>query len=178
MLRLSCLVDSGAAGSFGPPLSFAAGFFDLDEAVKLRIREMISPVLASRELTVYDITRQGQVVRIVLDREEGLVGIDDCTEVSRFLSHALEVEDLIPGPYRLEVSSPGLDRPLKQLDEFRRFIGHLAKVTLLAAVDGNHTLVGRIKGVEGQQITLTLPNGSERVIDHDNVAKARLEIEF
>ncbi len=150
----------------------------LDEAIQLRIREIIAPVLASRELSVYDITRQGQVVRIVLDREEGLVGIDDCTEVSRFLSHALEVEDLIPGSYRLEVSSPGLDRPLTRLDDFRRFTGQLARVTVEEAEGGKATLTGRIAGVDGQRITLTLPENNERVIDHDNVIKARLEVEF
>ncbi|MBI5137136.1 MAG: ribosome maturation factor RimP [Nitrospirae bacterium] len=139
---------------------------------------MISPVLASLNVDVLDITRQGKVVRIVLDREDGVIGIDDCTEVSRFLTHALEVDDLIPGDYRLEVSSPGLDRPLTRLDEFRRFAGKLCRVKVLAPIDGNHVLVGRILGVTDARITLQMANGTERDVDYDNVSAARLEIEF
>lgn len=139
---------------------------------------MISPVLASLNVDVLDITRQGKVVRIVLDREDGIIGIDDCTEVSRFLTHALEVDDLIPGDYRLEVSSPGLDRPLTRLDEFRRFAGKLCRVKVLAPIDGNHVLVGRIMGVTDARITLQMANGTERDVDYDNVSAARLEIEF
>jgi ribosome maturation factor RimP len=150
----------------------------LDEGLKEQILTLLSPVLASLDVSVLDITRQGPVVRVVLDREDALVGIDDCTEVSRFLSHALDVEDIIPGRYRLEVSSPGLDRPLMHLGEFRRFTGSMCRVNLLEPLDGNHQLVGRILGVEGEKVILEMANGSEQVIDHDNVAKARLEIEF
>jgi ribosome maturation factor RimP len=143
-----------------------------------RIREMLLPILAPLDLEVFEIERKGGVVRVILDRRDGAVGIDDCTQVSRFLSHALDVEDLIPGSYQLEVSSPGLDRPIRSLEEFRRFAGRLCRVRLAEAEPEGHVLVGRIRGAEGEHIRLELPQDGERTIPYGNVVKARLEVEF
>lgn len=143
-----------------------------------RIREILLPVLTPLELEVFGIERQGRVLRVTLDRHDGTVGIEDCTRVSEFLSHALDVEDLIPGSYQLEVSSPGLDRPLRSLEEFRRFAGRLCRLRLAEAEPGGHVVVGRIRGVEDGGIRLELPREGERVIPYGNVVKARLEVEF
>jgi len=139
---------------------------------------MLAPVLSSLKLNVFDIDRHGSVVRIILDRDDDLVSIDDCTEASRFLSHALDVEDIIPGRYRLEVSSPGLDRPLTRIEDFHRFDGRLCRINVTEPVAGNYRLVGKIAKVDGNQITLAMPDGTTCAVDYDNVAKARLEIEF
>lgn len=150
----------------------------MEASLKERIRELLAPILTSRQLSLFDIARVGKVVRITLDREDGAVSIDDCTAVSQFLSHALDVEDLIPGRYRLEVSSPGLDRPLRSPDEFRRFVGSLCRVKLARAVDGDYVLVGRIREVDGARITLETADGRTQVVEHGDVATARLEVEF
>jgi len=139
---------------------------------------MLAPVLASLKLDVFDIIRHGSVVRIILDRDDDSVSIEDCTEASRFLSHALDVEDIIPGRYRLEVSSPGLDRPLVRLKDYHRFDGRLCRINVTEPIDGSYRFVGRISGVDGNQITLAMPDGTNCAVDYDNVAKARLEIEF
>ena len=143
-----------------------------------RVREILAPILASRTLEVFDVGWQGRVLRVVVDRPDGTVGIDDCAAVSQFLSAALDVEDLIPGSYRLEVSSPGLDRPVRSLEEFRRFVGRLCRVHLVEPEDGNHVMVGRIAGAGDGRVRLALEGGAERDIPYGNVARARLEVEF
>jgi len=143
-----------------------------------RIREMLLPILTTLDLEVFEIERQGRALRVILDRRDGTVGIDDCAQVSSFLSHALDVEDLIPGSYQLEVSSPVLDRPLRSLEEFRRFTGRLCRVRLAQAEPEGHVVVGRIRGAEDGNIRLEMPKDGERTIPYGNVVKARLEVEF
>jgi ribosome maturation factor RimP len=143
-----------------------------------RVREVLAPILATRALEVFDIGWAGKALRVVVDSPDGTVGIDDCAAVSQFLSAALDVEDLIPGSYRLEVSSPGLDRPLRSPEEFRRFVGRLCRVHLVQADDGNHVVVGRIAGAGDDGVRLAVEGGAERDIAYGNVARARLEVEF
>lgn len=150
----------------------------MDTPLMRRVRELLLPMLASRDLEVFDIEWGGTVLRVVLDRAEGTVGIDDCAAVSEFLSAALDAEDLIPGRYRLEVSSPGLDRPLRSPEEFGRFEGRLCRVHLVEAEDGNHVLVGRIVGAGPEGVRLRDGDGAERAIAYGNVKGARLEVEF
>lgn len=154
----------------------------MESPLKERIREMLRPILTSLELDLFEVERSGRVLRVVVDRPGGTVGIEDCTRVSEFLSHALDVEDPIPGSYALEVSSPGLDRPLRSLDEFRRFTGRLCRLKLVEPGPEGHVLVGRIvgtgEGTGGEVIRLALPGGGEREVAYGNVAKARLEVEF
>lgn len=87
--------------------------------------------------------RQHQTLRIYIDRPQG-VTVDDCAGVSRQLSAILDVEDPFPGSYTLEVSSPGLDRPLVTPDDFRRFQGEVVKVRLQRAMDGRRNFTGRL----------------------------------
>ncbi|MFQ5510055.1 MAG: ribosome maturation factor RimP [Leptospirillia bacterium] len=143
-----------------------------------RIREILLPILASRSLEVFDIERNGGILRVTLDRLDGAVDIGDCTEVSNFLSHALDVEDLIPGNYRLEVSSPGLDRPLRNLDDFRRFAGQLCRIRLAEPENGDYVIFGHIREVGDDRVTLETLEGHTRVIPYANVERARLEVEF
>jgi len=143
-----------------------------------RVREILTPILDTRTLEVFDIEWVGKSLRVVVDRPDGTVGIDDCAAVSQFLSAALDVEDLIPGSYRLEVSSPGLDRPVRSKEDFRRYVGRLCRVHLVEAVDGNHVVVGRIADAGDERVRLALEGGAERDIAYGNVARARLEVEF
>lgn len=107
------------------------------------------------------------------DGEPVSVTIEECEAVSREVSAQLDVEDPISSNYTLEVSSPGLDRPLFNVAQFERFIGDSAKVTLKLPQDGRRRLQGVIASVEGDRITF-LVDGSEFTAPFNNIEKARL----
>ena len=112
------------------------------------------------------------VVTIYIDSPEG-IAIEDCAAVSREVAALLDVEDPIPGHYDLEVSSPGLDRPLFGWEQFARFVGDEAAVTMFAPVDGRRKFKGRILGASEGRVTLE-QDGVEVMLEMANVAKARL----
>jgi ribosome maturation factor RimP len=112
------------------------------------------------------------VLVIYIDRPEGIT-VDDCESVSREVAALLDVEDPIPGHYSLEVSSPGLDRPLFTLEQFERFSGEEVKVSLYAPLDGRRKFRGRILGVAGGRVRLD-QDGTAVELDMGNIAKARL----
>lgn len=112
------------------------------------------------------------VLRVYIDTDEG-IGLGDCEQVSREIAALLDVEDPISGHYNLEVSSPGLDRPLFTLEQYDRFTGEEAKVTLFAPVEGRRKFKGRILGVGDNQVRLE-QDGAEVALVFDNIAKARL----
>lgn len=109
---------------------------------------------------------------IFIDRPEG-IAVEDCERVSREVAALLDVEDPIPGHYNLEVSSPGLDRPLFTLEQFERFTGEVAKLSLFAPVDGRRKFKGRILGAGDGAVKLE-QDGAEVVLEMTNIAKARL----
>src|SRR5688572_32903864 len=123
-----------------------------------QIRAIAERVAASRGLTIWDIQSRretsGHVVRIFIDRPgpaatpEESVSIEDCAEINRELSTILDVEDPLPFAYTLEVSSPGLDRPLRGEDDYRRFAGRRAKVVVSEAVDNQKRSEERRVGKE------------------------------
>ena len=110
----------------------------------------------------------GMVLRVRLDRPgpsataEDSVSVEDCARVSRDLSAVLDVEDVVPMAYTLEVSSPGLDRPLRHADDYRRFAGRRAKLVMREAVDGQKFFKGILGGVDGltSSSTATRPAAS------------------
>lgn len=120
----------------------------------------------------------GAVLRLYIDvpeAEDGErnVGIDECEAVSREVSAQLDVEDPISGNYTLEVSSPGIDRPLFTAAQFARFAGETAKVALKLPQDGRRRLQGRITGVEGGMVAFEV-DGQPLAVAFDNIDKARL----
>ncbi len=118
----------------------------------------------------------GAVLRLYIDLPEGgdrQVGIEDCEVVSREVSAQLDVSDPISGHYTLEVSSPGVDRPLFTPAQFARFAGEEAKVGLKLPQDGRRKLQGRILRVQGDEIVFHL-DGAEVVVPLENIDKARL----
>ena len=131
------------------------------------LRELVEPVCRAHgvDLVLLEMKAQGRhaVLSVIIDRERtdtyGLDGsgvtLEDCTAVSRDLGTALDVhEDLLPGSYRLEVSSPGLERPLVKLEDFERYEGREAKVRLRMPLDGRRKFQGTLLGVEGDVVTL------------------------
>jgi ribosome maturation factor RimP len=120
----------------------------------------------------YSPRRGSSLLRIYIDRPEGIT-VEDCEAVSREVEALLDVNDPIAGRYTLEVSSPGVDRPLFTPEHFARFVGETVVVTLVAPVAGRRRLQGPIRAVTGRDITLEV-DGESLVIDHGDVQKARL----
>ena len=118
------------------------------------------------------------LLRVYIDRNandsDTGVTLDDCRLVSSNLSVMLDVEDPLPGKYTLEVSSPGLDRPLFTEAHFARFAGSEAKLVLSVPVEGRRRFTGRLAGIRGGQIVVTLEDGEELEVAIDQVQKARL----
>ncbi len=137
------------------------------------------------DLVLLRVNAQGHkgVVQVIIDRDrpevEGSgVTIDDCTNVSRDLSTALDVhEDLFPGSYRLEVSSPGLERPLGRLADYERFRGREAKIKLKQPLDGRRRFQGKLLGVHGEEIEIE-QDGAPVRISHEQIDRANLVYRF
>ncbi|MDQ3040288.1 MAG: ribosome maturation factor RimP [Pseudomonadota bacterium] len=146
------------------------------------IARLLAPTVTSLGLELLGIeylpAPGGALVRLYIDvpqdeATERSVGIEDCESVSREVSAQLDVEDPITGNYTLEVSSPGIDRPLFGVAQFARFIGELAKVTLKLPQDGRRRLQGAILRIEGETIVFNVDN-TEFAVDAGNIEKARL----
>jgi len=151
-----------------------------------RAAGLAESILASMGLELVEIEyrreQNGWVLRLFIDKQGG-VTLDDCGTVSRELAEVLDVEDFIRERYNLEVSSPGLDRPLKKAADYERFAGRLVKVRtfeLLADDAGNKrkTFLGELVGLEEGAVVLRLKEGPGARIPLDKVAKANLEFEF
>ena len=119
-----------------------------------------------------------QTVQIMAERPDGTMSVEDCEEASRAVSPALDVEDPVPGVYNLEVSSPGIDRPLVRASDFERWTGHEAKIELRAPLEGRKRFRGIIRGLDGGAALIELPDqdGEELTasLALDDIAEARL----
>ena len=153
-----------------------------------RVRAVAERVARSHALEVWDVVSRretnGPVVRVFIDRPgpaatpEESVSIEDCEQVSREIGTILDVEDPLPFAYTLEVSSPGLDRPLRGEDDYRRFAGRLAKIVVSAAVDNQKAFEGRLRGVEADAVLLEGPKGRMHRLPLALISRGRLEVEF
>ena len=152
------------------------------------IRAIAERVAASRGLEVWDIQSRreviGHVVRVFIDRPgpaatpEESVSVEDCAEVNREMSTILDVEDPLPFAYTLEVSSPGLDRPLRDVSDYRRFAGRMAKVVVKEPVNNQKAFEGRLRGVDEDDVLLEAPNGKVHRLPIRLITRGRLEVEF
>ena len=153
-----------------------------------QIRAIAERVARSHGLEIWDIVSRrettGQVVRVFIDRPgpaataEESVSIEDCEQVSREIGTILDVEDPLPFAYTLEVSSPGLDRPLRGEQDYRRFAGRLAKIVVSEAVDNQTAFEGRLRGVEDRTVLLEGPKGRMHRLPLQLITRARLAVEF
>jgi len=128
-----------------------------ESGIDARLAAIVEPALLGmgyRLVRVHVSGRDGCTVQIMAERPDGTFTIEDCEAASRAISPALDVEDPIKGGYRLELSSPGIDRPLVRLSDFERAEGDEAKIEMNAMVDGRKRFRGEIKGVEGEYALL------------------------
>ena len=150
------------------------------EIIRNKVMELAGEATEIAGVELLDVELLGQrgkmTVRVTIDNEQG-IGIKDCERVSRQLEALLDVEDPIQGSYTLEVTTPGLDRPLRSIEDFERFRGRLARVVTTERIANQTFFIGRIKSVKGAAIVLDLED-KEVEIPYKIVSKARLEIEF
>ncbi|AJY52473.1 MULTISPECIES: ribosome maturation factor RimP [Halomonadaceae] len=144
------------------------------------LHALIEPVVAAMgfELWGIDHLSQGKNSRLVIyiERESG-VSVEDCADISRQVSAVMDVEDPIAGEYRLEVSSPGMARPLYSLDQFTRFQGHHVALKLRTAFDGRRKYQGLLVGVEGDEVLIQL-DGEEYCFPIESIDSAHIVPQF
>ena len=150
------------------------------DTVNKRIEAVALPVLEELGLELVEVQyrreQSGWVLRLIIDKQDG-VSLDDCAATSREISQLLDIEDFIDQAYNLEVSSPGLNRSLKSMADFQRFIGCKAKIKTIEPIAGEHVFIGKIQQTEGETIILEVGR-KEVMIPFLQVSKARLEVEF
>jgi len=149
------------------------------EGIKNRVLELVKQVADEQGVELFDIELLGRgklLLRVMIDKEGGIT-LDDCERFSRSLEALLDVEDPIPMSYTLEVSSPGLDRPLKELKDFEKNMGKLARIITIEKIENQNLFIGRILNANSDFLKL-LVHGREIDIPFDKISKARLEVEI
>lgn len=146
-----------------------------------RVTELVTPILEEEGLELVEVEfKRGakrSFLRLFIDKPGG-VTIDDCSTVSNQLGDLLDIEDLIPHRYILEVSSPGAERPLKGPADYKRFLGRLVKVTLKEPHQGQRLYTGRLIEFSEGRATLESSVGVLVTVGLDEIERARLEVEF
>jgi ribosome maturation factor RimP len=157
-----------------------------------KIREVAGRVAGTYGVEIFDVQFRreaaGMVLRVRIDRPgpaataEESVSVEDCARVSRDLSAVLDVEDIVPTAYTLEVSSPGLDRPLRGADDYRRFAGRRAKVVTREPVDGQTYFRGQLAGLDGDAAVaaalIDAEDGRRHRVPLHIISRANLEVDF
>lgn len=153
----------------------------VDNLITGRVRELAQKIAneLSLELVHVEIagTKRDSIVRIYIDKPEG-VTLDDCGSFSTVIGDRLDAEDLIPGRYVLEVSSPGIERELYTIDDMVRFVGRTIKAKMRTGLDSQKTFVGVLKNVEGEDFTIDDRTTGEVILPFRDVVKANLKIDL
>lgn len=147
--------------------------------IKQKLTQLAEQAADAHGVEIFDIELFGKgklLLRVLIDKEGG-VTLDDCEHFSKSFSSLLDVEDPLQGSYNLEVSSPGMDRPLKRLIDFKKNTGKLARIVTADKIDNRNFFIGRISGVDKNIVKLMIKE-YEIPIPFDKISKARLEIEL
>lgn len=159
--------------------TFCFRWYEMEQRAD-RVQALIEPGISAMgyELLGVEYLSQGRhsVLRIYIDHVDG-IGVEDCQAVSRQISGVLDVEDPIQGQYNLEVSSPGLERPLFSLAQYARFVGENVAIRLGAPLDGRRKFSGRLKAVENEEVVIE-QDGEEFVIPYASIDKGHLRPEW
>lgn len=136
-------------------------------AIDRRMAEIITPVIEGMGFELVRVrlmsSTKSQTLQIMAERPEGGIEVDECARISTAVSAVLDVEDPIEDEYTLEVSSPGIDRPLTRLKDFDTFEGYEVKIETTEMIDGRRRFRGVLAGVEGDDVLLTIDNNGEEV---------------
>jgi len=146
-----------------------------------KLKQLLQPVVEALNCELWGIELQmggkAKLLRIYIDRHESGIDINDCERVSRQASAILDVEDIISGEYVLEVSSPGMDRPLYELDHYARYIGEVVSLRLRFPYEGRRNYKGRLKAIEGDEIVVVVTD-NEFLFPVEGIEKANLVPQF
>ena len=132
-------------------------------AIDRRIAEIVTPVVEDMGFEVVRVrlmSGKDTILQIMVQRPDGQIEVDECGQISTALSAVLDVEDTILDEYNLEVSSPGIDRPLTRLKDFDQWEGFEAKVETDELIDGRRRFKGMLAGTEGDEVLITIPEGT------------------
>ena len=148
---------------------------------KEELERLIEPLLKERgfELVDLEVSRQGKrmLLRFFIDRLEGGITVDELAEVNQELGSLLDLESKINEPYILEVSSPGLDRRLRKLKDFQKYLNHAVVVETVEKISGRRHFKGKLIGADSQGITMVV-EGESVFIPHEKIKRANLEYIF
>lgn len=151
------------------------------QGIAQQVAELVQPIAERMGLEVVDVQVAGNgtttILRVLADRPDGGITVDECARVSEALSRHLDLYDLFAHTYTLEVSSPGLDRPLRTEADYRRFAGRRAEVTMAAPIEGQRRFRGRVLGVVSGAAVLEIDERQVH-LPLDQVASARLTVEM
>jgi ribosome maturation factor RimP len=146
----------------------------------MELEGMVRPVVEAAGLELVDVTFRREagrrILRVTVDREEG-VDLDTIARTSERLSRRLDLEDFAPGPYTLEVSSPGVERPLRRPEEFARRVGEKVKVRTTEPIDGARNHAGVVVAADGEGVTIATEQG-ERTLFYTDISSARTVFEW
>lgn len=142
-----------------------------------QLEEILRPVVEGLGYELWGIEFRSRghdsMLRVFIDDAENGIAIEDCEKVSRQISGVMDVEDPIQTEYTLEVSSPGMDRPLFRLEHYQEFVGHMVKLRLRMAFEGRRKFQGLIKGVEGDEVVIVVDD-HEYLLPFDSIDKASI----
>lgn len=157
---------------------------NIKQTVETRAQELLEPIVAGEGLELLEVEfireREGWILRLFIDKPGGRVGLDECSQVSRAVDTALDVEDIIPHEYNLEVSSPGLNRPLKKPVHYERVKGQKVKVKTFGPIGEppRKNFTGTLTEVAADAISVDVEGAGSFRIPFKDIARANLEFEF
>lgn len=147
------------------------------DVLEQSVANVVSPIVGEEDLVVYDIywTKDlgRRILRVLLEKREGFITLDDCSRVSHAIEDIIEVKGIISGPYDLEVSSPGLDRPLRSADHFQKVLGKTIKLKTKVPFEGRQNYKGLLKKMDENILTMEIDKKNYEV-SFESVAKANL----
>ena len=152
--------------------------------IENKVRALAGPLLDAEGLELVDVEfvreREGFILRLFIDKPGGGVGLEDCTQASRTVDTLLDVEDVIPHEYHLEVSSPGLNRPLTRPEHFVKAVGKKVKVKTFGPLfePPRKNFVGLLKSADAEKVIVAVEGAGEFILPIKDIAKANLEFEF
>ena len=157
---------------------------NIKQTVEARAQEVLEPIVAGEGLELLEVEflreREGWILRLFIDKPGGRVGLDECSQVSRAVDTVLDVEDVVPHEYNLEVSSPGVNRPLKKPVHFERVKGQKIKVKTFGPLGEppRKNFTGTLTEVAADAIAVDVEGAGSFRISFKDIAKANLEFEF
>ncbi|HZH77542.1 MAG TPA: ribosome maturation factor RimP [Archangium sp.] len=157
---------------------------NIKQTVEARAQELLEPIVAGEGLELLEVEfvreREGWVLRLFIDKPGGRVGLDECSQVSRAVDTVLDVEDIVPHEYNLEVSSPGVNRPLKKPAHYERVKGQKIKVKTFGPIGEppRKNFTGTLTEVAADAISVDVEGAGNFRISFKDIAKANLEFEF